>query len=58
MDIQELLAASKAATVSMAGASTTQKNLALEGIARELEANVGEIIAANELDLAAEEQAG
>ncbi|MDA7806985.1 glutamate-5-semialdehyde dehydrogenase [Aquiluna sp.] len=58
MDIQELLAASKAATVSMAGASTTQKNLALEGIARELEANVGEIIAANELDLAAGEQSG
>ena len=58
MDIQELLAASKAATVSMAGASTTQKNLALEGIARELEANVSEIIAANELDLAAGEQSG
>ena len=58
MDIQELLAASKAATVSMAGASTTQKNLALEGIAKELEANVGEIIAANELDLAAGEQSG
>ena len=58
MDIQELLAAAKAATVSMAGASTTQKNLALEGIARELEANVGEIIAANELDLAAGEQSG
>jgi len=58
MDIQELLAASKAATVSMAGASTTQKNLALEGIARELEANVGEIVAANELDLAAGEQSG
>ena len=58
MDIQELLAASKAATVSMAGASTTQKNLALEGIAKELEANVSEIIAANELDLAAEEQSG
>ena len=58
MDIQELLAASKAATVSMAGASTTQKNLALEGIAKELEANVSEIIAANELDLAAGEQSG
>ena len=58
MDIQELLAASKAATVSMAGASTTQKNLALEGIARELEASVSEIIAANELDLAAGEQSG
>ncbi|MDG2478408.1 MAG: glutamate-5-semialdehyde dehydrogenase, partial [Aquiluna sp.] len=58
MDIQELLAASKAATVSMAGASTTQKNLTLEGIARELEANVSEIIAANELDLAAGEQSG
>jgi len=58
MDIQELLAASKAATVSMAGASTTQKNLALEGIAKELEANVGEIIAANELDLASGEQSG
>lgn len=58
MDIQELLAASKTATVSMAGASTTQKNLALEGIAKELEANVSEIIAANELDLAAGEQSG
>ena len=58
MDIQELLTASKAATVSMAGASTTQKNLALEGIAKELEANVSEIIAANELDLAAGEQSG
>ena len=58
MDIQELLAASKAASVSMAGASTTQKNLALEGIAKELEANVSEIIAANELDLAAGEQSG
>ncbi len=58
MDIQELLATSKAATVSMAAASTTQKNLALEGIAKELEANVSEIIAANELDLAAGEQSG
>ena len=51
MSVSEILSSAKSATISLAMASTQQKNAALENIALLLEQNVSMIIAANQLDL-------
>lgn len=51
MSVEQILRKAKSASASLALASTDQKNLALEEIARALESYADEIIAANALDL-------
>jgi glutamate-5-semialdehyde dehydrogenase len=51
MTVSEILQNAKRATESLAGASTEQKNTALENIAKLLEQNTSKIISANLLDL-------
>ncbi|SCX10397.1 glutamate-5-semialdehyde dehydrogenase [Candidatus Aquiluna sp. UB-MaderosW2red] len=51
MTVSEILQNAKLATKSLAGASTDQKNLALENIAKLLERNAPKIMSANLLDL-------
>lgn len=51
MGVLELLQAAKASAPAMARATTTNKNLALEEIAKGLERRSSEIIAANKLDI-------
>jgi glutamate-5-semialdehyde dehydrogenase len=58
MTVQSLLELAKAASGSMAQASTSQKNLALAEIAGLLRARSGEILAANSEDLARGERDG
>jgi glutamate-5-semialdehyde dehydrogenase len=56
--ITEVLAAAKTASVGLAQATTAQKNAALESMARMLDDNIAEIVAANELDLEGGRQNG
>jgi glutamate-5-semialdehyde dehydrogenase len=58
MKIQRVLEGAKAAKLSFSQASTDQKNLALENLARLLEGNKTKIIAANKLDLERGEKEG
>jgi glutamate-5-semialdehyde dehydrogenase len=58
MTVQSLLELAKAASGSMAQASTSQKNLALAEVANLLRARSGEILAANSEDLARGERDG
>jgi glutamate-5-semialdehyde dehydrogenase len=51
MTVSEILQNARRATESLAGASTEQKNTALENIAKLLEQNTSKIISANLLDL-------
>jgi len=58
MTVSEILQNAKRATKSLAGASTEQKNIALENIAKLLEQNASKIISANLLDLERAKQDG
>jgi len=51
MDMQQLARRAKAAAIHLAAAGTDEKNLALEEIARSLEARSADIIAANARDM-------
>jgi glutamate-5-semialdehyde dehydrogenase len=58
MTVSEILQNARRATKSLAGASTEQKNTALENIAKLLEQNASKIISANLLDLDRAKQDG
>jgi glutamate-5-semialdehyde dehydrogenase len=58
MTVSEILQNARRATESLAGASTEQKNTALENIAKLLEQNASKIISANLLDLDRAKQDG